>query len=880
MPKQYYELVNDKSAKFWEVEQQNSTVHLRWGKIGTNGQSKIKELDSQEDAAKEVEKLINQKTKKGYVTAKASTVTTASPAKAKTTIKTSKKASTKKTATKNKPATIINPATASKPTLLKYVKDPSRTTAELKKSIERYVEVDRAIAQREEVSPVLLSKLSHSSDKNTRSKVIANPNISTEDYIRLGPQFPKEFLANPILDLILLEDPAILSEFDTKLLVQITKNPACSEGFLRWAASHKDEQVQLAVAMNSKTPEDALKILKASDHKAVKESLSSKAKVSKGATVDELEEEFVEAVKGRISGLPIEGKHHYSWETKDGKDRYETGLDDLWYYPKKTLGLPQFYLFSLKSKLSLVSSKCTEYHINKIKKHTGSSLTLRKSVASNILTPIYLLEELVNDSDSSVSENAKNSLEKVQLDNIENDVVSISSAKISKSERDKIAQQEKGFIKDPGGFGSHIADWNRYQAKCDFYKDAAGNINTSGEVLSRIANGISSIVHSSEFTQELKMLVAINPSTKKDTLVKLSKSKSRSLRRQLMKNPNLSFELESYLKRDENLDIEIYESKHTDTPTNRLIELSKHDSADVLTGVSEHFNTPDNIAIELINKLKQNKDASIRVSVSKNHLTSSSILDELANDKNKGVRLNVAKHDNTTENTLRYLVNDTTPHPNATDNGERFKIRDTAILSKNLANSLRAEILDKDKYIKIVKELCLPEEALLILGNSTNEKIKQAALSNTSHPEWQRTIREDVKSNPWFIAQLKKASEEVQKAVKENNILFFSGKDANKAVLSRRPISMILALSSGTNILPERIARVSKSTDWLIRAAVARNLGTPPNILKRLTEDSHSLVAALAKLTQDKLSGNISSTSDTSKLDTEQVAQDIAERIR
>jgi|LWDU01.1.fsa_nt_gi predicted DNA-binding WGR domain protein len=71
MTKQYYELTDSKSAKFWEVEQQDSVVKLRWGKIGTNGQSKIKELDSQEDAKKEVERLIKQKTKKGYVEADA-----------------------------------------------------------------------------------------------------------------------------------------------------------------------------------------------------------------------------------------------------------------------------------------------------------------------------------------------------------------------------------------------------------------------------------------------------------------------------------------------------------------------------------------------------------------------------------------------------------------------------------------------------------------------------------------------------------------------------------------------------------------------------------------------------------------------------------------
>ncbi|SVE38625.1 uncharacterized protein METZ01_LOCUS491479, partial [marine metagenome] len=179
---------------------------------------------------------------------------------------------------------------------------------------------------------------------------------------------------------------------------------------------------------------------------------------------------------------------------------------------------------------------------------------------------------------------------------------------------------------------------------------------------------------------------------------------------------------------------------------------------------------------------------------------------------------------------------------------------------------------EKGTNKRIKQAAALVEEVLVALSESTNEKIRQAALSNTSHPEWQRTMREDVKSNPWFNDRLRKAPKEMQKAVAENNILYFCGKDPNKAVLSRRPLSMILALSSGTNIVPERIARVSKSTDWLIRAAVARNLGTPPNILKRLTEDAHALVAALARNTQDRLGGSIAKTR-TNGLDTSQVLE-------
>ena len=849
MPKQYYELTDDKSAKFWEVEQKGSAVHLRWGKIGTNGQSKVKELDSKEDATKEIEKLIHQKTKKGYISAKASTVTKSSIVKAKTIAKPAKKI-VAKTATKKKPV-IINPATVSKPALLKYVKEPSRTTEELKKSIERYVEVDRAIAQREEVSPALLSKLSHSSDKNTRSKVVSNPNVLPEDFIRLGPQFPKAFLTNPVLDLILLEDPAILSQFDTKLLVQIAKNLECPKGFLRWAANHNDEQVQLAVAMNKNTPEDAIKILKGSSHKAVKESLSSKAKVSAGALPERLEEEFIEAVKGRVKSLS------------------KKEVDTLWKGSGKTLSFAQFGLLSQKTRMSMVSNKCNSVslYLPKVKQSVTSNKVLKESVASHILTPRYLLEELSKDDDIGIRNAAKKSL---NGETKQSDPQSFKVLEIDQSERERITKQEKEFIEHPGIFGSYIPWFKRYMDKCKFYENAAKNINTPPKVLSRMAKGMPSIVHSSELTQDIKMSVAINPSTPIDSLEKLSKSKSRNIRRQLIKNPNLTPELKKYLEKDHYLDVEIYESEHPETSISRLKELSKHESENVLVGVMGNHNTPIDLTISLIEKLSDSIDANIRRRVVQNKRVSINILNKLSRDKCKYVRHGVANHLNATESVLQYLMND-----KSSDSIPR-----SAIMSKNLTDSLRAEILDQNKHIKIVKELCLPEETLSILRNSTNEKIKQAALSNTNHPEWQRTIREDVKSNPWFIAQLKKASEEVQKAVKENNVLFFSGKDANKAVLSRRPISMILALSSGTNILPERIARVSKSTDWLVRAAVARNLGTPPNILKRLIEDAHSLVAELAKQTQDKLSGNISSTSGTTKLDAKQIAQDIAKRIR
>jgi predicted DNA-binding WGR domain protein len=62
-----FELEDEKSSKFWEVCVDGNCLTTRWGRIGTQGQSKTKELPSSDKAAAERDKLVAQKTKKGYV---------------------------------------------------------------------------------------------------------------------------------------------------------------------------------------------------------------------------------------------------------------------------------------------------------------------------------------------------------------------------------------------------------------------------------------------------------------------------------------------------------------------------------------------------------------------------------------------------------------------------------------------------------------------------------------------------------------------------------------------------------------------------------------------------------------------------------------------
>ena len=61
-----FELVEGAASKFWEVDVSGCDVTVRFGRIGTNGQTKTKSLASSSAAQKEHDALVKEKTGKGY----------------------------------------------------------------------------------------------------------------------------------------------------------------------------------------------------------------------------------------------------------------------------------------------------------------------------------------------------------------------------------------------------------------------------------------------------------------------------------------------------------------------------------------------------------------------------------------------------------------------------------------------------------------------------------------------------------------------------------------------------------------------------------------------------------------------------------------------
>ena len=64
--KRYFEFSDDKSSKFWEIALDGTNVTVRYGRIGASGQTQTKSLADTAAAGAHADKLIDEKTEKGY----------------------------------------------------------------------------------------------------------------------------------------------------------------------------------------------------------------------------------------------------------------------------------------------------------------------------------------------------------------------------------------------------------------------------------------------------------------------------------------------------------------------------------------------------------------------------------------------------------------------------------------------------------------------------------------------------------------------------------------------------------------------------------------------------------------------------------------------
>lgn len=147
-------------------------------------------------------------------------------------------------------------------TKLDEAKSLTTSPERLAELISMSVELARAVAANPNAPPKLLQKLSKYNDLKTRQNVALNPNTTMYVLFKLGKNFPEEFLNNPILGLLLLENPNFLESVPTDTFIELLRVvdvPLFVEWGLKVPTSNPNyTNCRLAIASNLNTTKEVL----------------------------------------------------------------------------------------------------------------------------------------------------------------------------------------------------------------------------------------------------------------------------------------------------------------------------------------------------------------------------------------------------------------------------------------------------------------------------------------------------------------------------------------------------------------------------------------------------------------------------------------------
>ena len=603
----------------------------------------------------------------------------------------------------------VRPAKSTKPK--NPAQDPEATPDSLLALLDKDDATNRLLARHPRASAELLEKLSHSSDKATRQAVAGNPNTAPEVYVKLGQQFPKEFLANPALDLLLMINPALMEEVPQALLIRLLKQADCPASLLTWAAGHLQAKVQLAVAMNSCAPEVALERLSQSQHDVVRELMRSKADAAIYGNSFDLEPAFRQALERRLAELSAY-EAYAAWAARD-------------------IGLPQWPYLAPSVRLYLLGVDVGPL---------VRSPYLSRALWDGMAATVHRYTETLRDPDGTES-----------------------------------------YYMPPPDEARLMRDLTLSPAA------PAERLPTLLVALDRFSRW----ARNSPDNPYDSASVVSNPDTPSEDFKELASSKHEYVRRSVARNPTVPLEVLEHLLAD--------------------------DSNCVRAIACANVSVPPDVAVRHLAELH---DTAMKPDHSDTEL-----------------KLLVAHNPRATENQLQNLF---------ASAGDYVDLV-LAVASNPSASPalLRQMVLGTDNAVRMVA----------LANPGTPADVRKSVLNQIIGE------RPSAIGNVWTRHLCKRARKAEIEAAQAGDMLYFCGKkDPNKTVLCKRPLAPLMALCAGPYIEPRRLVRVAGSTDWLLRAAVARNRGTPPNLLKKLSADVHPLVAALAR--HNEMNGSNSPHSD------------------
>ena len=834
-----FEFADGKSSKFWEIEASGNQFTVRYGKIGTAGQAQTKEFADAAAAAKSAEKLIAEKTGKGYQEVGGSTPPIATSAEA---------APAKKSA--------VAKAKAAKPADL--AKDPDADPGALEALAGNSEAIDRLLAKNSKANAGLLEKLSHSSDKTTRNYVVLHPNAPKDVLVKLAHQFPADFFRNPAFDWLLLEDPDLMQRIGGNVMGTLLKRPDCPPSFLNWAVKHGSEKERLAVAMNAEASEEALREL-VSQGGAVADAAKAHEKLAASSVREDPLAVLEAEVRKELAALSVEdAKAAWTkgfigptqWAALSPEARLEClGINVYLVLPfwleddKARLHLAR-HSESLRQELSQCDGPVTMLESFADDK----SANVRGNVAANPRCPALLLDDLAIDEEYWVRKGVASNL-------------ACPISLFYTLAKDKFSEVRLEVASNPTCPIELLRELSIDQ-DARVREAVAGNPYCPGPVLDALAADQEIRVRTS---------LAANSACPLSALETLAKDTDAAVRRRVAENSSCPRALLEMLARDMDSmsagfggrsygeGVRNAVAAHSFCPTAALELLAKDKNERVRVSVAENpaYLHPE----KLLEDLASSSDEYVRKCVAGSTSCPPSVLQALSKDKSVYVRRGVARNPSCPVALLEKLANKADVQEEVAVNPSCPPALFETLMEAFVREQLNLTCVGLYTFQRLIarREESSPGD-LRLQSKIWRYFVKQLAIrfGNESGIDSMLATQDDDQ----LVSTVKRETalllinpgqsllSQVIQGATQQGILALSSSGGSAAAKSSLRAVRLLGLVH-VHAPPDVLAKRSKSTDWADRLAVACNSSTPTNILAQLKKDPHQVVAEASRFGEE-----------------------------
>ena len=639
-------------------------------------------------------------------------------------------------------------------------------------------------------SPARLTVLAVNRDAEIRRVVTGNPNTPSRVLERLSVMFPEAFFANPILDLLSLENPNFIADLPTWVRSRMLACENAPEGYLRWAEKFGNDEALLAVCANRGAPQAMLERL--CDHH--------------------------DAAVARAAQLHVNSARE-SIEEIEAMTISEILRDETLERDSETL------------KAFLVVNLATPEVLAVLA--LDNDADVRKGIAQHAGVSSGILEQLAADDDEDVRAIARANLrgtgERFELVvRLEAGETNLSASELESASKVgiwafKLAVQQANAPMMLLAQAANNEDWRVREA-------AARNPNLSGELLEKLAQ---------DSDRDVRAAIAANTHLNAETLERLLGDTSEEVRAVAVQHPhapkNLLEDLERAKTLDANLTVSELEklaegsewarrvaAQHPKMPAATLERFATHEDWYTRQAVARNESAPVNV----LEVLAGDSDADVRGAVAANRNVSASVLETLAADNNHEVRKFVALNAQITTELLGLLAED-----------GNWIVRQAVASNANTPESALEKLaFDSDRDVKqaVAENPNIPESALEVLFSKWFASLEN--MPGSLRELYRRARNQDLSLGASVLEQLAQGGEWAKLlAAKHPNTpehaLLLLGRDEDwrtRQATAQNP-------SSSAAVLAQSLA----DTDHDVRTAIAAHANSNSEMFEMLASDPH-----------------------------------------